>query len=128
VARAVYLHGLASALLAWLMWQGFVTLSAWCALATWSAPTSRGYLLLLAVPCAAGLLLCACVGDPRRGMLSAAALFAFLPAHILFNVAVLLGRWPLDGALTANAALLLILAVAGGLPPLVHLLRPRPAC
>jgi len=121
VARTVYAHGLMSAFLAWLILAGLARLASRLVASKLDLP-----LLLLGLPCAAGLLLCAHVGDYWRGMLSATTLMSFLPAHLLMlgllNKEILLG-----GAKgVPSSAVLLTLAMAGGLPPLVHLRRPRP--
>jgi hypothetical protein len=122
VARAVYVHGLTSSLLAWLIWTGFTRLADRLAL--------RGSLdlpLALAIPCAAGLLLCANVGDYWRGMLSALTIFSFLPAHVFTTIPLLKAEWAPRDAAALNFGVLLALAVLGGLPPLVHLRRSQRA-
>jgi len=121
VARAVYVHGLTSAMLAWLIWAGYMRL----AVRVW--PGSFDLPLVLAVPCAAGLLLCANVGDYWRGMLSALTIFSFPSAHLFTTVPPHKADWAPGDAAALNLGVLLALAALGGLPPLVHLRRSRRA-
>jgi hypothetical protein len=125
VARAVYVHGLASALLAWLIWASYVQLADRLGVRVWPRSLDLS-LLLLPILCAAGLLLCAHVGDYWRGMLSALTVFCFLPAY-LFISAALGEEWVPGREATLKLGVLLALTVLGGLLLLVHLRRPRRA-
>jgi len=118
VRRSVYVHGLGSAALMWLFFFAHTLFATALGLPWW--PWRWDLPLALAVPCAAGLLVCGAVGDSVRGTLSALALFLLFLAHI---VTLALASQTLDPAsVTAiDAGVVLALAVVGGLPPLVHL-------
>jgi hypothetical protein len=126
VARSVYAHGWIVGTVLWLLFCGLV----------WSTVGFDGRLgvVLVAfeaagVPLAAGVLLCAAVGDGRRGTLALYALVAFQAVvPVGFPLARDLGldlfRAPEHRAV-ASLATAWLLVLLGGLPPLVHLRNDR---
>jgi len=126
VTRSVYAHGWLVGTALWLLFCGWV----------WSTVGFDGRLgvVLVAfeaagVPLAAGVLLCASVGDARRGTLALGALVAFqVVVPMSFPLARDLGvdflRAPEHRAVASLAAAWL-LVLLGGLPPLVHLRGSR---
>jgi hypothetical protein len=122
VVRAVYLHGLASASIVWLLWAGHELVAV--ALGHWRWHAQLNLPLLLGIPVAAGLLLCTSVGDHFKRTLSALALASFLPAHFaaLTLPSALTGvEWSPRSIAALDLGVLVSLSVIGGLPPLVHL-------
>jgi hypothetical protein len=118
VRRSVYLHGFVSAALVWLLFFAYTRLAH--ALGLSFGSWHRDLPLALAVPCAAGLLLCGAVGDSVRGTLSALGLFSLPLAHV-FSLVLASGTLDLAAATALNWGVLLALAIVGGVPPLVHL-------
>lgn len=121
VRRLVYVHGLVSASLVWLLFFTHGLLATALGLPSW--PWLRDLPLALAIPCAGGLLLCGAVGDSVRGTFSALALFLLPLAHF-FTLALPPDTVDPVSVTTLNLGVLLALAVLGGLPPLVHLRVP----
>jgi hypothetical protein len=126
VIRAVYLHGLASGLCWFLFLGGVIFLSN--LLDLMSLRMLRFFMpMMLAIPAVAGVLTCTAVGDKARGLIAFLAVLLIIPAHIGAEMAT---RWGglLHGsssALAVNVTVLALLGAIGGLPPLVHLRRPR---
>lgn len=125
VMRGVYLHGVATGLFLWLTVLATNLTNTW--LKTGAArfedfdgdPGGRLLLpLVAAVPCLAGGLTSAAVGDALRGWICLGAGIGVFVGNVVCLVEKV--PWP------AHATLLVLLAVAGGIPPLVHL-RSRAA-
>jgi hypothetical protein len=83
--------------------------------------------LFLVVPSAAGFMLCTAVGDRRRGYVSLLAAILVIPVHIGTRVGFRAFGYPRNSieGLATGLALLVLLAIIGGVPPLVHLRRNR---
>jgi|GEM_PF-2285863 len=120
VMRGVYLHGVVSGLFLWLTVLATNLTNTWIktgALRLEDFDGDPGGRLLLplvaAIPCLAGGLTSAAVGDAFRGWLCLGAGIGVFVG----NVVCLVNKVPWQ----AHGALLLALALVGGLPPLVHL-------
>ncbi len=117
VLRTVYLHGLLSAGLAWLV------LCAHGALLGWHSGVAQYELpVVLLLP---ALAICEAVGDRRRGLLALGALVAF---QIGVPLAHAIGLKTLGLPALSHGAVLRIegwaLALVGIVPPLIHLRAP----
>jgi hypothetical protein len=126
VVRAVYLHGLGSGACWLLCLVGLILLANLLGLK--GLRMLRFFMpMLLGTPAVAGLLTCTAVGDKARGLISFVAVLLILPAHIGTELVTSWGGL-LHGsasALAIDIAALAVLGAIGGLPPLIHLRRPR---
>jgi hypothetical protein len=133
VARAVFEHALLGGLVLWGLLVGYAVLTY-----TAGVFSYRALLfvlpLALAIPCGAGVLVGVAFGDTIRTAVSLACLLLFVPLQV--GAEFLIDRFPfrLLPAPDEPVARLLIclilgavLAAVGGIPPLVHLRRGRPA-
>lgn len=126
IARGVYLHELACGLGLLVLALAHHLVANRLGLADsdyyfWVLP------LFLVVPSAAGFLLCTAVGDRKRGYISLMAAILVIPAHIGTRVGFRALGYPRNSmeGLATGLAILVLLAMIGGVPPLVHLRRNR---
>ncbi len=120
VMRGVYLHGLATGFFLWLTALGTNLANTWLKTGVFrfedfdGDPGGRLLVpLVAAVPCLAGGLTSAAAGDGVRGWIClVSGMGVFVGNMVCLGTKV---PWP------SHAALLLLLAAAGGIPPLVHL-------
>lgn len=85
--------------------------------------------MLAAVPILAGLMACVAIGDRVRGYISAVSVLLLLPAQLVTMEALIQnGISPRSSTGVAiDVGALGLLALAGGVPPLVHLRRSAPS-
>jgi hypothetical protein len=124
VLRAVYAHGWAAGGLVWLLF----CLSRWL----YGGGPWPSLFELPAVVLASGLLVCAAAGDRWRGTLALVSLVTFqMGVPLLLTVAETVFLVHVKHERDVLIAAAYVLAVVGGLPPLVHLrsrgVRPRAA-
>jgi len=124
VLRAVYLHGLTLSAFTWMLGAGINMFNTRLERGVWAMMDPDGdsavkYIVPFAalVPCIAGGLTCAAVGDKVRGFTSLAAGVAVLFGHHIFLVMKLPTQ--------VHTALIISFAIAGGVPQLVHLRKTR---
>lgn len=124
VTRGIYLHGLISGTAAWLLVLAVNLVNTWLKTGevffsdTEGDPAGKFFLPMIAlVPCMAGGLTCASVGDRLKGILSLGAAIAVFVIHF----GCIMTRAPM----TFQISLLAAVAVVGGIPPLVHLRAPQ---
>jgi hypothetical protein len=122
VIRGVYLHGLLTGILIYVLALGVSALNTWLETGTWAichedgSPAGRFAVPFLAlVPCLAGGLTGAAVGNRVSTILGVGAGIAVLVAHL----ACLVNKAPLS----LHFVILIGLAAVGGLPALRHLKR-----
>jgi hypothetical protein len=133
VLRRVYLHGLLVLGSVWLGTVASVVIRSW---ALFGQPALRATdggdlsILLLpfgaTVPCLAGMLTAAAVGDRVRTVISGAAFLLVFYGHILLlaSLTAFFDRGSNIPRLI-DIAFVVLIALIGGIPPLVHLRRPH---
>ncbi len=126
VTRGIYLHGLVTGTGAWLFVLGVNLANTWLKTGelyfadTEGDPAGKFFFPMIAlIPCLAGGLTCAAKGDTFRGIVSLAAVIAVFIVHF----GCLMARAPME----LETGILIAVAAAGGIPPLVHLRTPRPS-
>ncbi len=127
VLRGVWLHGIISGLICWVLYvTHFVLMMAFND--EWTAIVWFHVSLVLVIPAGAGFLVAGAAGDGLRLTLAIAALIGIPVADIGFTI----GLKSAGVAMSQNQQIFVVFAVAlaatliGGLPPLIHLRRPRP--
>ena len=127
VFRGIWIHGMVGGLIAWALYlTHFVLMMAFSG--EWTALVWFHVSLVLAIPAGAGFLVSGAAGDGFRLTLAIASLIAIPVADIGFT----LGLKSAGIAMTQNQQIFVVFAAAlaaaliGGLPPLIHLRRPRP--
>ena len=127
VLRGIWIHGMIGGLICWALYlTHFVLMMVFSG--EWTALVWFHVSLVLAVPAGAGFLVSGAAGDGFRLTLAIAALIAVPAADIGFTI----GLKSAGVAMSQNQQIFVVFATAlvatliGGLPPLIHLRRPRP--
>jgi hypothetical protein len=131
VLRWVYLHGLVFGAVAWTGAVSIILVRSWARFGVFGLHAADGGALgelvfpfAAAVPCMAGALTAAAVGDRLRTVISGVALLMVFHGHpvLLIALGATLGG---DSELAhgLHLAAMLLVALIGGVPPLVHLRR-----
>jgi hypothetical protein len=127
VMRGIWIHGMIGGLVCWALYlTHFVLMMVFSG--EWTALVWFHVSLVLAIPAGAGFLVSGAAGDGFRLTLAIAALIAVPAADIGFTI----GLKSAGFAMSQNQQIFVVFAAAlaaaliGGLPPLIHLRRPRP--
>jgi hypothetical protein len=131
VLRRVYAHGLVFGGLAWSGAVAIILIRTWMRYGVFGLRAADGGKLgelvipfAAAAPCLAGVLTAAAVGDRLRTAISGVALIMVFHGHpmILIALSTTLGN---DSTLAhgLHLAVMVVVALVGGLPPLVHTRR-----
>jgi len=131
VLRTVWLQALVLVTVVWLSALCLFALHAWLHVGRFALVDSDGHSLVrlllgfgVVLPCHAGLVLSAAVGDRARMIVSGAAWIAAINGvPVLLFAAERLGQGDRGASLAIQAAGMACIALVGGLPPLVHLRR-----
>jgi hypothetical protein len=124
VARGVYVHGMITGVAIGTLFLGANLLTTWLRtgeprfIDASRAPGPEFFLpFAAAIPCLAGALTAGAMGDRVRGILSLTSMFVVFVSHVaclILQVSPPLHGW-----------ILIVIAMVGGLPPLIHALSPR---